>query len=51
MISEKCYTQEWVEEKSVELGIRDKNLIEKVIMATSSSTSISESPTASSKAT
>mgnify|MGYP007069925595 CR=1 FL=1 len=24
MISEKCHTQEWVEEKSVELGIRDK---------------------------
>ena len=33
MISAKCFTQEWVEEKAVELGIRDKNLIEKVIRA------------------
>ena len=33
MISAKCFTQEWVEEKSIELGIRDKNLIEKVIHA------------------
>ena len=33
MISAKCFTQEWVEEKSVELGIHDKNLIEKVIHA------------------
>lgn len=33
MISAKCFTQEWVEEKSVELGIRDKNLIKKVIHA------------------
>lgn len=33
MISAKCFTQDWVEEKSVELGIPDKNLIEKVIHA------------------
>lgn len=33
MISAKCFTQEWVEEKSIELGIHDKNLIEKVIHA------------------
>ena len=35
MISAKCYTQEWIEEKSLELGCRDKNLIEKVIRALS----------------
>jgi hypothetical protein len=33
MISAKCFTQEWVEEKSLELRIPDKNLIEKVIHA------------------
>lgn len=33
MISAKCYTQEWIEKKSQELGCHDKNLIEKVIHA------------------
>lgn len=33
MISAKCFTQEWVEEKSLELRIPDKNFIEKVIHA------------------
>lgn len=35
MISTKCYTQEWIEKKSQELGCHDKNLIEKVIHALS----------------
>lgn len=35
MISAKCYTQEWIERKSQELGCHDKNLIEKVIHALS----------------
>ena len=35
MIDAKCYTTEWINQKSLELNFNDKNLIEKVIRALS----------------
>ncbi|MBR4690165.1 MAG: nucleotidyl transferase AbiEii/AbiGii toxin family protein [Bacteroidales bacterium] len=35
MIDAKCYTNEWITQKSLELNFNDKNLIEKVIRALS----------------
>ena len=33
MIDKKCFTTEWIAQKSIELSYSDKNLIEKVIRA------------------
>ena len=33
MINKKCFTKQWIEQKSLELNYSDKNLIEKVIRA------------------
>ena len=33
MIHKKCFTTEWIDQKSIELNYSDKNLIEKVIRA------------------
>lgn len=33
MINKKCFTTEWIEDKSKELNYPDKNIIEKVIHA------------------
>lgn len=33
MIDKKCFTTEWIDQKSIELNYSDKNLIEKVIRA------------------
>lgn len=33
MIDKKCFTTEWIAQKSIELNYSDKNLIEKVIRA------------------